>query len=182
MASTVAYKKRKRRRKRIMGFTAVLLFFLVLLILVILGIKLVGKLLGEEPAEKDGEMLLSLESDMRTGQKMEYPEKIIIRRSSIDNAGAEEMRNYYERAGLLSEYLENKPDSVPHFCIGIDGIALQIVPTDEIAKGNTGAVVLEYTGTDEYNVPEAVVEKVNKLIAKLKAEYSIVNENIITVN
>lgn len=181
MASSTALRKRKRRRKRLMGFTALLLFILALLILVILGMKLVNRLVGNEQPDTDTEMLLSLQSGMRTGQKMEHPEKVIIRRSSLDKAGAQEMRNTYERAELLGEYLEQKPDSVPHYCIGIDGSAMLIVPLDEAVKGNQGAIVLEYTGNDETDVPDAVVDKVNRLIATIKSKYSIANENIITI-
>lgn len=178
MVITEAGRKRRRRRRKLKRLIAVLLFITVLIVLVILGLKLVNGLLSGSTADDD--MLLSINNVTRPGNKMEHPEKIIVRRSKLVNASAQQMRNFYERADILNPYTEDRTETSPHYVIGVTGDTLMTVPTDEAVPGNAGCIVIEYTSAEDGTVPDIVVSRVNKVLAELKSQYGIINDNIIS--
>lgn len=178
MVITEAGRKRRRRRRKLKRLIAVLLFITVLIVLVILGLKLVNGLLSGSTADDD--MLLSINNVTRPGNKMEHPEKIIVRRSELVNASAQQMRNFYERADILNPYTEDRTETSPHYVIGVTGDTLMTVPTDEAVPGNAGCIVIEYTSAEDGTVPDIVVSRVNKVLAELKSQYGIINDNIIS--
>lgn len=179
MIITEAGRKSRRRRRKLKRLIAVLLFITVLIVLVILGLKLVNGLLSGSTADDD-DMLLSINSATRPGNKMEHPEKIIVRRSKLVNASAQQMRNFYERADILNPYTEDRNETSPHYVIGVTGDTLMTVPTDEAVPGNAGCIVIEYTSAEDGTVPDIVVSRVNKVLAELKSQYGIINDNIIS--
>lgn len=175
MAISKAERMKRRRRKKIA--TIILAVF----ILIVIGLMCYGvaMLFSKNPGvgmKRDG-MYFTVNGHSRTGTPLN-PIKIQIKKSSLCNADSVEIRNAYERADLLNAYDSTPIEGGIHYAVGVDGGTTECIPTNEVAPGYTGAIVIEYSADENGSITQETKATLDKLVSDLSSQYSITEKPI----
>lgn len=164
--------KRRRQLKRRRVFSLIIATFLILLIAVMcVGIYKLFTADTNNYLVRDG-MYFTLNGNCRSGSPLTAT-KIVVQKSQIKNAVAEEIRGTYERGDLLNPFDDTPVTSGIHYAVGIDGSVILCIPLSEVAPGNPEAFVIEYSTDVNGEMTQKTKDAVEKIINSLSTDYSI---------
>lgn len=169
--------KRRKRRRIIAVCTATIIVVVGLVGIIYLVMGELKKSVGV--SVRDDSLYLTVNGVTRTGDKSPLVGIISIQDSGFKGLTTLELRNRYERADLVNPLMSEPLEKGAHYCIGVNGECIEMIPLTEKAPGGDDMIVIVYSKDEDGNVPDVEEKALNDLVENLKKEYSISDENVI---
>jgi hypothetical protein len=168
--------KRRRLKRRIAALLAVVIVLGLIAGAVYFVVKELKK--SSNAASRDDSMYLTVNGVTRTGEKSPLVGIIDVKDSGFKGLSGVELRNRYERADILNPFVSETVETAAHYCVGTDGVCIELIPLTERVPGTENNIVIVYSPEEGGEMPEEERKAIEDLLKELCDEYSIDEENV----
>ena len=168
--------KRRRLKRRIAALLAVVIVLGLIAGAVYLALRELKK--SSSVASRDDSLYLTVNDVTRSGEKSPLVGIIAVNDSGFRNLGGVELRNRYERADILNPFMSEPVETAAHFCVGTDGVCIEMIPLTERVPGSENNIVIVYSTDEAGEMPDEERKAIEDLVNDLCDEYSIDEENV----